>query len=238
MTVHSAQSEPGGNGAVAVRPRPPGEVPDVILDAALKLIAREGWRHLSLGKIARDADIPLADLYKYVRGKPALLAAFARRIDLAVLADAGEVDLSGTPRDRIFDVLMLRFEAMEPYRDVIRILRKELPRDPLALLALARAGRRAFAWSMEAAGLPSDGFSGAAQSRLLGYVFLRVLDVWLDDDPADLAHTMAALDRRLRRVERFLGGTAGDGEVKDGLDAEESDEAEDTARARDEGETA
>jgi len=207
MTAQSTPQNPDSNIApLAGRPPPPGDVPDAILDAALKLIAREGWRDLSLGQIARDADIPLSDLYKYVRGKPALLAAFSRRIDLEVLAQAGDVDLHGTPRDRIFDVLMLRFEAMEPYREVIRVLRKELPRDPLALMALARAGRRAFAWSMEAAGLPSDGFSGAAQSRLLGYVFMRVLDVWLDDDPSDLAHTMAALDRRLRRVERFLGG--------------------------------
>lgn len=227
MTVQSAPSDTGGPvAAPATRPPGPGEVPDVILDAALKLIGREGWRELSLGKIARDADIPLADLYKYVRGKPALLAAFSRRIDLAVLADAGEVDLNGTPRDRLFDVLMLRFEAMEPYRDVIRVLRKELPRDPLALLTLARAGRRAFAWSMEAAGLPSDGFSGAAQSRLLGYVFLRVLDVWLDDDPADLAQTMAALDRRLRRVERFLGGTSDDDDVPGDLDTDEPEEGE------------
>jgi AcrR family transcriptional regulator len=219
MTAQS--NSPGSNGKTPAgngRPAAPGQVPDQILDAALKLIAREGWRNLSLGKIARDSDIPLAELYKYIRGKPALLAAFSRRIDLAVLADAGGIDLGGTPRDRIFDVLMLRFEAMEPYRDVIRVLRSELPRDPLAMMALVRAGRRAFAWSMEAAGLPSDGFSGAAQSRLLGYVFMRVLDVWLDDNPADLAQTMAALDRRLRRVERFLGGS--------GRDAPEPDEAQ------------
>ncbi len=207
------------------RPVVPGEVPDPILDAALKLIAREGWRSLSLGKIARDADIPLAELYKYVRGKPALLAAFSRRLDLEVLANAGEVDLHAGPRDRIFDVLMLRFEAMEPYRDVIRVLRKELPRDPVALMTLARAGRRAFAWSMEAAGLPSNGFSGAAQSRLLGYVFLRVLDVWLDDDPADLAQTMAALDRRLRRVERFLGRSNSDGAAPDADEAHKEEKA-------------
>ncbi|MFP3944603.1 MAG: TetR family transcriptional regulator [Alphaproteobacteria bacterium] len=209
MTARSTPRPSGGNGAKAPgRPPMPGEVPDPVLDAALKLIAREGWRRLSLGQIARDADIPLAELYRYIRGKPALLSAFSRRIDLEVLAHADEIDLHGTPRDRVFDVLMLRFEALEPYRDVVRVLRRELRRDPVALMTLARAGRRAFSWSMEAAGLPSGGVSGAAQSRLLGYVFLRVLDVWLEDDPADLAHTMAALDRRLRRVERFLGGSA------------------------------
>lgn len=205
MTARSNSRASGGNGAAPALPAP-GEVPDVILDAALKLIARRGWRRLSLGQIARDADIPLAELYAHLRGKPALLAAFSRRLDLAVLAEAGSVDLAGAPRDRIFDVMMLRFEAMEPWREVIRVLRRELPRDPLALMTLARAGRKAFTWSMEAAGLPSGGLAGAAQSRLLAYIFLRVLDVWLDDDPADLARTMAALDRRLRRIERFLGG--------------------------------
>lgn len=226
---NSRRSTGGSVSAPAGRPVVPGEVPDPILDAALKLIARKGWRALSLGQIARDADIPLAELYRHLRGKPALLSALSRRIDLEVLAHADEVDLHGTPRDRIFDVLMLRFEAMEPYRDVVRVLRRELPRDPVALMTLARAGRRTFAWSMEAAGLPSGGVSGAAQSRLLGYVFLRVLDVWLEDDPADLAHTMAALDRRLRRVERFLGGSAE--EAGSPPEADIPDEEPDAARS-------
>ena len=40
----------------------------------------------------------------------------------------------------------------------------------------------------------------------LGLTYASVFRVWLQDDDPGLARTMAALDRRLRRGERALGG--------------------------------
>ncbi len=38
------------------------------------------------------------------------------------------------PRDRVFDLLMRRFDALRPYRDALEVLGRELPTDPLAAL--------------------------------------------------------------------------------------------------------
>jgi uncharacterized protein YcaQ len=43
---------------------------------------------------------------------------------------------------------------------------------------------------------------------LLG-IYLSVLSVWFADDSPDMTKTMAALDARLRRAERWLGLAAG-----------------------------
>src|SRR5260370_15019627 len=86
---------------------------DRIIDAALRLIEQQGWRRLSLAAIATEADVPILTLYRAFPSKPAILCAFSRRIDEAVLATPLDSDaavdapteLDERPRDRVFDLL-------------------------------------------------------------------------------------------------------------------------------------
>ena len=54
-------------------------------------------------------------------------------------------------------------------------------------------------------GIPTDGLRGAIAVKLTACAYAATLRVWLRDDSPDLASTMAALDRRLRGIERWLG---------------------------------
>ena len=172
------------------------------IDAAMDLAAREGWGSVTLTAVAEACGVPLMELYARYPSRTAILAGFARKIDGAVLrggtttADAGE-----SPRDRLFDVMMRRYDAMKPYREAIASIAAEAPRDPLALLCLCGQGRRSMAWMLEAAGIGSGGPLGALKAKGLGAIHLGVLRVWLSDDSEDLGKTMAALDTMLRRVE-------------------------------------
>ncbi|HEX3498740.1 MAG TPA: helix-turn-helix domain-containing protein, partial [Stellaceae bacterium] len=71
-----------------------------IVDAALTLAAREGWRSVSLAAIAAEAGITVLQLYAVYRSKAAILDAFHRRIDAAALAGANAAD-GERPRDRL-----------------------------------------------------------------------------------------------------------------------------------------
>jgi hypothetical protein len=110
------------------------------------------------------------------------------------------------PRDRVFDLLMRRFDALTPYRPAIEALGRELPRDPLAALAAGAALLRSMRWMLEAAGIPTDGLGGAVAVKLTAAAYMATLRTWLRDESPDLAPTMAALDRRLRGIERWYGG--------------------------------
>jgi ubiquinone biosynthesis protein COQ9 len=59
-------------------------------------------------------------------------------------------------------------------------------------------------WMLEAADIPISGVRGAVAVRLATAAYLSAMRVWRSDDSSDLARTMAALDARLRRVERWL----------------------------------
>ena len=186
----------------AVSGRPPR---DRILDAALALAEREGWRKASLGAIAQEAGVPLHEFYTEFRSRAAILSAVMRRTDAAVLAGTTTGGDDESPRDRLFDVLMRRFDAMKPHRGALRAIARDLGSDPPTALCSAPAFLRSMAWMLEAAGRSSAGIRGRLRVHALGVLYLCVLRTFVDDDSEDLARTMAALDRRLTQAEPWLG---------------------------------
>jgi AcrR family transcriptional regulator len=177
---------------------------DTVLDAFLALIAGKGYAEVTLRDVAAAADLGLADLYRLYPDKVALVAAFMARIDAAVLAGTPrQADPEETARDRLFDVMMRRYDALRPHREALRALRRAGTRDPLLALALGPALRRSMGGMLEAAGLASDGFPGALRQNGLLAIHYAVSRVFDRDDTIDLSTTMAALDSRLKVAERW-----------------------------------
>ncbi len=172
------------------------------IDAALDLIAAKGWAAVGLRDIAAASGTGLAALYAAFPSKTALVAAFMAETDAAVLdgvEPSGDPD--ETPRDRLFDVLMRRYDLLKPRRPALTAIAQGLARDPLAALALRRASLRSMAAMLEAAGIPADGTRGAVRKNALAAVHIAVARIWLHDDSEDLSKTMVALDHRLKRLE-------------------------------------
>jgi AcrR family transcriptional regulator len=175
-----------------------------IVAAALKLAAKDGWHDLSLADIASAAKVGLPELAHMFPTKSAILAAWSRGIDAEVLKAAEAEDLEGeSARDRLFDVLMMRFDALLPSKAALKVISRDLARDPVAAVALLRPALQSLGWMLEAAGIDSSGIRGAVRVRGLALIWARVFRIWLDDGE-DQARTMAELDRRLRQAEDML----------------------------------
>ena len=157
-----------------------------------------------MGAVAAEAGLPILRVYRAFPSKPAILAGFFRRIDEAVLAVPVEAEADERPRDRVFDLLMRRFDALGPYKAALEVLGRELPGDPCAALAAGARLLRSVRWMLEAAGIAADGIAGIIAVKLTVAAYMAAFRVWLSDDSPDLAPTMAALDRRLRGIERWL----------------------------------
>jgi len=177
---------------------------DRIIEAAMARIAEQGWRRVSLAAIADAAGLPILRVYRTYRSKTAILRGLARRIDEAVLAAPLDIEADERPRDRIFDLLMRRFDALQPYKPAFAKLRRELPFDPPAALAAGAALLHSIAWMLEAAGISTTGVGGIIAVKLTAAAYVAAQRVWSSDDSPDLAPTMAELDRRLRGIERWL----------------------------------
>ncbi len=180
------------------------DIPRHLVDAALAAAAERGWRSLSLTDIAAEAKLPLSKVYPVFRSKQAILDALVRQVDERVLAGQPAAwDDADTPRDRLFDVLMRRFDALAPYKAGLAKVLRDTDLDPVARLCGAPRLTRSMAWMLEAAGIDSHGPAGALRTQGLGLLWLGAMRVWLADDSPDMAKTMAALDARLRRADRW-----------------------------------
>ena len=179
------------------------DVSDRILSAALELAAAGGWRSLSLAEIAGEAGVSLAEVHAAYPTKASILAGFIARIDRQVLA-GGTTEKEDSVRDRLFEVLMRRFDALTPHKDAVAGILRDLPSNPAAVLATAPQFANGMAWMVEAAGLSSSGLRGAIRVNGVILIYLNTLRVWLRDDSADMARTMASLDQGLRRAESLI----------------------------------
>jgi len=177
---------------------------EAALDAFLGLVADKGYGSVALRDVAEAAGLSLAELYRLYPDKAALVAAFLARIDAEVLAGTSvHGDPDETARDRLFDVMMRRYDALKPHREALRSIGAAARRDPILALALAPALRRSMAAVLESAAIPSDGLPGALRQKALLAINLAVARTFERDESADLSKTMAALDGRLKTAERW-----------------------------------
>jgi AcrR family transcriptional regulator len=192
----------GRKGARAAAPEP--DDANRIIDATVALIPTTGWRGLSLAAIAAAAELPILRVYRIFQSKQAILCAFHRRIDETVLAEPPAAEADERPRDRLFDLLMRRFDALQPHKAALEVLRRELPGNPLTALCTGASLLRSMRWMLEAAEVPTGGVRGLVAVKLAAAAYLSTMRIWQRDDSPDLGRTMAALDARLRRIERWL----------------------------------
>src|SRR5258705_10484243 len=166
-----------------------------IIASAMKLAAEKPWKDVTLLDIAEAASIKLADVRGEFASKSEIVAAFARAVDDELLRRAPARTGATSPRDALFEVIMMRFDILAPYKPALRSILDARTVDP----ALVRSFLESQRWMLEAAGVSADGISGLIRVKGLAAGYASVFHTWLDDDDPGLAKTMARLDRRLRR---------------------------------------
>jgi AcrR family transcriptional regulator len=192
--------------AHADTPVPPtGSDRDRIVSAFMALLAERSFEQIDLAEVAARAGVSLGAVRGEFASTFAILAAHVKAIDRAVL-DGGEGDMTEEPpRERLFDVLMRRIEALTPHKEALRSLLRSALRNPPLALALNTMAVRSQQWMLAAADIHASGPRGMLRAQGLALLFARVLRTFVNDDDEGHARTMAALDRELGRGARLMG---------------------------------
>src|SRR5262249_39276887 len=138
-----------------------------VIEAALRLATERGWADLALADIAVAAKLPLAELYASYPSKTAILVALSRELDRQSVAGLAP-DAEESTGDRLFDLVMKRFDALTPYREGLAAVARDAGRDPVAALCGFGQLARSMALMLEAAGVSSSGIGGALRTKALG----------------------------------------------------------------------
>ena len=176
-----------------------------LIAGVFDLAAAEGWSAVSVGAAARWAGLPLDRARLRFPLRSVILVRLGRMADVAALSQpVAELQT----RERLFDILMRRFDAMQPYRAGIGTMLRALPADPLHAGLLYATTLRSMAWMLEGAGISSAGAMGTLRSHGLLAVWMAVTRTFVDDESEDLSSTMAAMDRALDKAEQAAGWLA------------------------------
>lgn len=168
-----------------------------------ELIAKHGAAGVTFPMLARALKMKLPELVKNYAGKQDVLAGFSRYLDMKV-ADGMEEAGADTPlKEKLFDIFMRRFEALQPFREGLSRLMDDALRDPklaLQLSCLAPSFCRSLGLMLEFSGFKTESLSALPVLAGLKLAYLTTLNVWKNDESHDLTATMAALDRALDRA--------------------------------------
>jgi AcrR family transcriptional regulator len=175
-----------------------------VIEAMLQLAAEFDWTEIELADVAERAGVGLSELRGLFPSKGAILSAFSRQVDQTVLDGIDPGMASEPARERLFDTLMRRIDALGPYKASIARMARSFPRDPLTLAAWNRVVTTSMQWMLAAASIGSDGPMGALRAQGLALAWSRILRVWLEDEDEGLARTMTEIDRQLRAGERWM----------------------------------
>lgn len=206
-------------------PETDSSLPDRIAAGVFAVAETHGWARVSPAEVALEAGLDVHEVLRSHPGHEALVDEAFRFTDRMALAGRTEADPTEPVRDRLFDVLMARFESMKPYREAIGSYLRGLPMRPFDGMYSAFRLGRSMALTLEAAGLSASGLTGYLRIKGLAYTYLWVLRTFVNDDTPDLARTMAALDKALKNLDDLVGmvpGFRGDRVKGTGTDEYES----------------
>ena len=185
---------------------PPGGTDrEKIIAAFMALLAEKRFEQIGFGDIAARAGLSLAACRGEFASTLSILAAHMKELDRKVLSTSDADMAEEPPRERLFDVLMRRIEAMAPYREATRSLLKSAACNPGLAFALNGLAVRSQTWMLTAADIDAAGPRGMIRAQGLAMLFASVLRTWVGDEDEGLARTLAALDRSLARGQRWSG---------------------------------
>lgn len=172
-----------------------------LTEALFRVIAAHGWRGVTVTRLAEASGIPAGELLARYPSRLGLLRTFGDVVmdEVALGTVPGQ---GGTPRDRLFDVLMRGLDALAPYKAGLRRLMTDMYADAVLAGAMAPIFQRSMERMLDAAEIDSSGLKGRLRAAGLTAVWIRAVNVWSKDTSEELGPTMAALDRALERAEQ------------------------------------
>src|SRR5688572_17774188 len=174
-----------------------------IFRATFDMIAEKGLGKTRLSALVQQTKIPLKTLYAQYPSVCAIIDAFLDHVDAEMLRHTSPD--TGSKRDLYFDMMMARFDTLQPYRaGVVRWL-KDTSRHPTRVASLLKRWDKSLSLMLDVA---KDSPLYPVKKIGLAGVYLVSLRAWLEDESPDMSKTMATLDKALAKagyvVDRFL----------------------------------
>jgi len=180
------------------------KVKSQIIQAALDLAAIKSWNDITLTDIADNAGVEHDVVLTVFRDKMDVLIALNNQIDDALTDSFPEENNDDeTIRDRLFDIMMERFDLMNDHRAAYLSILNSVTMHPKDAFTSLPFLYQSISHMLGLAGGEIATGRSALKSIALSALYLKILRDWVKDDSADMAATMASVDKALGYIDKY-----------------------------------
>ena len=175
----------------------------IILDKIFSNIARDGWTKFSLLQFSKTQKISIQDLKTFFRNKDHILERFSKMIDYKVESNIDVEEMKSTSnKDNLFELIMLRLEAMQTYKVALRNILSSAKEQPIILKKLSKNIINSLDFYLELSSYYDDTPVDFLKKNVIFFIYSLTFRVWLNDESDDLSKTMAELDKFLSMADK------------------------------------
>ena len=174
-----------------------------IIEESFLLIDKIGWEEFSMQKFADFNKYKITEVTNFINNKNDLLVEFSKMIDEKVELNIDIEEFENTDvKDNIFELIMMRFDAMTPFKGGLKKVINEI-KSPFILKEISQNILESMDFYLEFSNAYDDSIFDIIKKKSLFLIYTYCFKAWLNDDSQELSKTMSELDRLLNYAEKF-----------------------------------
>ena len=175
-----------------------------LVKSSFDIIEKSGWKSFSLQKLSETEKIPINEIKFFFKSEITILAEFSKMIDIKVEKSFDYEELTNTSvKDNLFELIMLRLEFMQPYRNALKSIKSCFKSDPLVAKSVSKNVMNSLDFYLELTNVFNDSFLDIFKKKSIFLIYSYIFMIWLDDDSDELSKTMSELDKLLTFSEKI-----------------------------------
>lgn len=174
-----------------------------LIQSSLELAAVQSWADISMHDIAAHAGVDIENAMALCPDKDSVFMAYCRQVDWQIEENLNGAFADGdTQRDKLFDIMMERFDILNENRAGVISIVNAVTMNPIHGLNSLPNLCQSATFMAGFSDMDINGWRGALTVAGLCGVYLNALRAWVSDDTPDMATTMASVDKGLGYLDR------------------------------------
>ena len=174
-----------------------------LINAILSLLKNKTFAKITMKEIYSLAKIHPPEAFKVAKNKKDILILINDFFNQEVFKKTYNIKGSSV-NDRIFEILMTRFEILNQHRKAVIGIFDYLIKKPDMFIFFAPLMIDSLRNILELSESKSDGIFGKIKVEGFLIVYISIFLVWKKDKTKNLEKTMVAIDNHLKKAEIFL----------------------------------
>ena len=162
-----------------------------LVKSSFNIIEKSGWKSFSLQKLSYAEKIPINEIKIFFKSEITILDEFSKMIDTKV------------EKSFDYELIMLRLEFMQPYRNALKNIKNSFKSDPLVAKSVAKNVMNSLDFYLELTNAFNDSFLDIFKKKSIFLIYSYIFMIWLEDDSDELSKTMSELDKLLTFSEKI-----------------------------------